>query len=484
MFFPRTVSERTQAVLALSSTEVEWLDYDSNGNPRYARIPVEGEGVADFVRAALAARAQAGGALVPVVLALREGLVKQGLVELPALTKRELGSVMARKAARALGDPELPPLYSCIEHAAVGGSGGAKWTFAAMERGLIRALVMSLRSAGISTSRITSEDLAALDHAREHEVEEGTGTICVAIGPGSIQVSLICGDDLHIAETLEGDLENSPHLVSSLLQSVKTTGGFWRRTQRGSRVRAIVIVGLSADRRELLGNALRVAVPEAEVVKSLDATDPSESADHSCSGRIESLEACLLDGPFTPKLSFALPARRRWVALGVCAAILLAAPIVSSVSTDVDTRVAGLEKVIGANKRVTDELANIERSRTKSIGDLLRVTSTLDRTEELLQSGLEYDLIVREVLFAFGERASIVNLAVGPETGGFRDLSVRAVAVGDAVSAIQGIGDLERDLARIPFVHDVLVDLPSQIDGSKGTLSLEFAVRSKLEFGS
>lgn len=488
MSLSRVASSRPYAVLSMSLTEVEWLDYDSEGNARYARLSVEGEGAASLVRAAVAARAQAGGARGPVTLALREGLVAHRLLEVPLLSKRDLTKVFARKAAALFENSECPPLFSCIEHAKVEGEASSRWSIAAMDRPLVRKVVLGLRKAGMPAKSITSEELAALNCAREHEVEEGTATISVSIGPTSVQVSLICGDDLYTVETLSGDLGATPHLIASLLQSVKTSGGYWRRTQRGSRVRGIVIMGLAAERAELLGNALRLALPEARVVSSPSTIAPAESESPieptPDQGRIMSLETCLMSGPFTPKLQFPIPARRRSLVVGAALAAVVAFMTVGIVTTQVGTRVATLEKHIDENRRVTEELAVLERSRTQSIGQLTSVTRSLDRTDELMQSGVEYESVMRNVLTVLAGRASILNLEVGPESDGVRNLSFRAVATGGVVGAIQDIGNLERELEQVLGIHDVRVDLPSSVKGSNDQLDLEFGIRSKLEANS
>ncbi|MCB9913601.1 MAG: hypothetical protein H6828_00465 [Planctomycetes bacterium] len=162
-------------------------------------------------------------------------MVHQRLVELPELGKHELTKVLARKAVQACGEPAEAPYFSAAQQAPPGDGKPGRWLLAAMERGLARELALGLRRRGLRTRRVTSVALGALDRAASLREEPGEGALCVLVGRRSIQISLFCDEELLTVETLEGDLLEAPQLVASLLQSIKTTAGYWRRTRRGTR---------------------------------------------------------------------------------------------------------------------------------------------------------------------------------------------------------------------------------------------------------
>lgn len=488
MFPKRNAASRRLAVVGLSDVGVEWLEYDKSGKAHYACVSVENPDSGDYVRAVEAARKEAGGEQTRVVLALSGALAKHRLLDLPKASKRELTHVLARKAAGLTHEPDGDPLFSCIEHEGGDDDDNSHWSLVAMGRVQASGIVYGLRKVGISVARIASEELAALDRAKDMGVEPGMGLICVAVGTNSTQVSLICEDNLYMVESLDGSLSETPQLVASLLQSVKTTAGFWRRVQRGSLVRTVAVLGLCPERSELLGSAIRIALSGARAISYPEKDDlPSLGVPEGLEGqvgRISSLEACLEKGPFSPKLTFPLIPRRRTSVAVMTGALVVGAATFGLVQGDSSAKTTAIRDEIAANNRVTDELRILESSRAHSIGTLRGVVGSLDRTSELLSAGVDYDSTMREVLGAFGARASILNLSVGRENEGVRDLAVKAVAEGDAVGVILNVGNLERKLNENPVIDDVRVDLPSRVESADGKVRLEFSVRTVLKEGS
>ncbi len=479
----RSHSRSLHGVLALSLHEAEWLDYDDEGNPRYASVAVEGSGAASLVSAALQVRQLARGSAKEVVVALREGLVHQRMVELPKLGSRELQKVMGRKAAQACKGSESPPLYSCVKHAGSCEDATSRWTLTAMDRSLVSDLLLGLRRNGLRSKRVTAVGLAVLDRVAELHVDDEAGVICVAVGSKSCTISLMSGDDLHCVEVLQGNLLEAPQLVALLLQSVKTNAGFWRKVQRGSRVSEVVVMGLNPDRGSLLRNALSSALPDAEVrclPAALEAGGPhgEDQPVHPKLGRIAMLEACLIDGPFSPRLTFPLPMRRRNTVTALAASLMGSLAIVGLVNNEVGSRVSLMQADITTSQRVSSELRELERMHSRAREEAAHITMSLERAEALELAGVDYAGLMAKLLSALGGHASLLSLNVGRENEGGRELSLRAVATGSAVEAIGGISALERALEALPELHDVKVDLPTRVAAQTDQVKLEFSIRA------
>lgn len=472
-------------ILALSTREAEWLEYDSDGSPRYACRPVEGDSVAELVRSALAARDEAGGRSRRVILALRDGLVRQRIVSLPPLGRRELARVLARKAAGEWeeGEDSGPPLYWAREQARIEGEESSNWILVSLQRSRTRELALALRRGGVNIRRTTACGLATLDRAAEFQSSEGEGTICVAVGRSTIKVSLICDGELFGHEVLEGNLLEAPQLVPSLLQSVKTTAGFWRKTRRGAGIGDVVVLGLNPDRGQLLRNAIAIALPSTRVCAypALPEEGSAEPAIHPAAGRISMLEAAGLGGPFAPALDIPLPMRRGYAATG--AALLVAASVsaVGLVHREVDERVATIEADVARTREVTRELGELEREESRSAAEVDFIACSLRRLSEVEQSGLELEPVCAALFRALSRDAELSSLNIGRVRGAAREVELRATSRGHGVEAVARVGRLQRELEAVPGLREVHIDLPTRVGHEEDSRPLEFTVRASLE---
>ena len=178
--------------------------------------------------------------------------------------------------------------------------------------------------------------------------------------------------------------------MPSLLQSVKTTAGFWRKTRRGAGIGDVVVLGLNPDRGRLLRNAIAIAVPSSRVSCWPEPSEEEGSVEegHPSQGRISMLEAAGLEGRFAPRLDIPLPMRARNAVVGSVLLLAASLGVVGSVQSEVDERVAVIESSILRAREVSRELGELERDHQRALGEATYVAHALQRLDAVESSGL------------------------------------------------------------------------------------------------
>ncbi|MFT7669169.1 MAG: hypothetical protein ACI8X5_001869 [Planctomycetota bacterium] len=474
LYVPKT-SLRNVAVLALSSSMAEWLEYDSDGSPLYASVPVKGEGVRALAQAAIDAREAAGGTTWRCRLALGEGLIAHRILALPSLGKRELRQVLERKSAQAITAEGKTALYSGID---VGPSQGhlRNWLTLTVEKELVTELMIRLRSNRFRVKKLAATILAGMHRANEPDGKGKDVSIAVTIEDHAVEVSLISGDQLVSSDTLKGSLQSNPHLGTGLLQLVRTSAAFWRKTQRGAEVTSVQVIGMPADRGHLLATALESALPGTLVVCYPHSDDETLYA-----SRIAVLSACLGDGPLAHCISVSLPPRRSFgmVGLAVCAgSLLLGFGIVERLlqepRAELLTQIARLEGQ-------TADLPRMERQEQTANEALGLIKSRMSRALEFGKEAPDYQASMANVLEVLVDRASLLSITVLPALKSGNELQFTALTNTSSVAALTSVREVQEALEASSGFSDVRVDLPASLVDGDGHSGFSFTVQAHLE---
>lgn len=475
---PHKIPQRNLAVLALSASKAEWLEYDKRGEPRYASVDVVGESVNDLVRAAMSARTQAGGKQRRCRLALADGLLAHRVLAIPDLGKRELRAVLERKAAGSLarsGNAVAAPVFSAID-AGTSQDGTRNWLTLMMDREQVTALLIRLRRMRFRVQGVTSSTLAGLRRTSEFRTESGKAALIVAVSNRAVEVSLISGNQLASSDTLEGNLLENPQLVTGLLQLVRTAAAFWRKSQRGAEVAEVHVIGMPGDRGVLLAQAIGGALPGAEVH-----SDPSPEDDTPDSGRIALLTACLQTGPLAIDMHVPIPPHRLVAAAGLVAcagSLLLGFGIVQRAVEE--PRAKLLHEVAELRGRAAD-LEHLERRQTAVAESMSLIERRMGRALELGKTAPDYSEVMSDVLGALQSRASLMSISVVAGSEGVHDLRFKALTGSAPLQALRIAREIEIALESVPRLSQVTVDLPTTFETSELANGFAIDVHALLE---
>lgn len=466
-----TECERGCAMLALSATRAEWLEHDACGAPLYGHAAVHGEGVEMLVTAALAARKAAGGTTRRCRLALGEGLAKHRVLPLPALGKSELRAVVARKAQAMLEVENATELCFAADDAGPSADGARSWLLTAAPRQRLTELLVRLRERRLRIRGVVLESLAALHLADELRREDGAASLCVAFGPTAVEVSLFDNGRLAVSEVLEGDLASQPQLATGVLQLIRTSAAYWRKSRRGAEVAEVRVLGMAPDRGPLLGQAIETALPGCAV-----RCEPAHDDDHPDAGRVAMLGALLRQSALAPDLSPPLPPNRLTRALGLAACVgallggfALVRRAVHEPSAELRTEIARLEGE-------TVDLALMERRRAEVRDTLELVHERVRRAAALGADAPEYVDSLSSVLGALSGRAELLQASVVSGPGGRHDLRFEAVTVAPPLQALRLVRAAELALTADPRIEDVHLELPTSTAEDPSSREFRFAV--------
>ncbi|MCY3003186.1 MAG: hypothetical protein NTV21_15400, partial [Planctomycetota bacterium] len=236
-------------MLHLTHEVAEWLSHAPSGEPAYARAAVQGSGPADLATAAAAARDQAGAQRQHCTLVLGGSLVDHRVLELPELARGDLRSVLARKAAHALGAELDDTLFAALplgisEHADGDGPKGQKWLLMSVRKSVLRPIEVECRRRGVELARVSSASLARLCEAQRVRGDAEQACIVVDVDLDSIVVSLVQGTTLRHQNRITGTFATVPTMAMALVQELKSFDAFWRRSARGAGVTQVVVIGL------------------------------------------------------------------------------------------------------------------------------------------------------------------------------------------------------------------------------------------------
>lgn len=476
----RPQRRRPPAVLRLSRRWAEWLDWDAEGRATLERRPVEGERPQDLARAALEAAAAAPRGRRRCIVALAEGLLKQRAIELPPMAAAARRAVLARKAAGLLDLSEDKVLYSALELAdddvARSAQGATRWLLVAQERAFAVALRTALEAGDLRPARIVSESLAHLDAAQRLRGEVAPACIVIDVGDAEVGVGLIAERAVHHMTVLPGSLSSAPALAMTLLHELRTLEAFWRKESRGSNVEQVVLLGLDAERSEALGAAVRSVLPAATLT-----ADPAERGAPGA-GRLASIAACSVQGPFALEIGVRRPVRTgRVLAVGAALLTLLGTfAVYSQRGTADETRRLREEATFLAR-----EAADLEFLRASTAGAreaVARLDQEVQRLERTAALGVSLEACLREVLLACGRDAAALSIRVrAPWDGRAGELVVSGRTSADPLGSTRRLALVAERLQSSRRFEAVEVLVPDSLpDAREGEAELQFGLVARV----
>jgi hypothetical protein len=466
-----------QAVLAISDLDAEWFEIDASGKPMYGRAVAGSFSAHDLALAAATARERAGGTATRCRLTLGSRLVEHKLFSLPELSRGELKRVLERRTKGARSDPDKPFFFSATD---CGGlvDGIRNWLSVSVEREFITHLLVDLRKRKIRTRSVTVGALAALNHAADFVAEDGQASIAITIDKDSIEVCLIAEGVLVSSESLSGSFEQSTHLVSSLLQTLRSVAGFWRKSHGGAEVSSVHVFGMAAERSSFLEQAIQGALREAEVI--CEAGPECSAGDSS---RISTLAACLRSHSLAPEFSIPLPQTRavEGLVLGLCTGTLLLGFAI------VKRAVKGpQEELMEEITRLDDDssgLPLLQRAEEETQGVLAAIDSRMNQASLVQRDGLDYRSTMVRLLGAFEAKAAVLSISIGPRTAGFREVGLSATTDVGPVESLMTIQAIEQELQTMTGVSTIRVNVPTILVDEDGEdlQALNFSIDLTLE---
>lgn len=429
-------SSNALPVLSLEIDGVEWLSTDANGAPRLSSGLCRGEGAHALAEAARATVRAAGEVPGRCVLALGSGLVKQKLVTLPALTRGETRSTLARKAAglwdSSIDDVAFHALSVSAANALPDQKGNrpdARWLVAAVKRRETQELRLALWKAGFRVVRVVSSQLSCLARARALSSENNAACIVVSALRRSVGIVLVQGDGIVNENVLEGDLRTQPAIAMSLVQEIKSFDASWRKANRGGAVGQVVLIGLPHDRAPLFKSAVQTALPTTVVTlpQELQAAETEANlGDPSLDfGRIEALDACRETGVFQLDITTPIPLQPK-VAAAVLGSILVTLACLATVAYRParGAELRELAQLAESNAR-TSELETLRATNADNARAVQKFQALCARNDKVLSSGWSLREVTTEMLRALRGDAALLTLELGAfERGGIQALAV------------------------------------------------------------
>jgi hypothetical protein len=482
------------AVLRLDPGGAEWLDATDPERPLYGTAPAGGGRPADLAAAALKAIERSGGRARPCVLALSDAFVDQRFHHLPRLARRDLRSVLERKAAKAL---DVEPDEVVFSSLLVDDRGLASdtpdadqqtWLLSTARRSVLTDLLLRLRERRVPVRLVLGARSAALNRALPEDSRADDVSIAVTVGPSATTVALLVGSRLVTQYRLEGDFLTSPALGASVLQDVRNCAGFWRKRSRGGDVQRVVVTGLSDVHGGPLAASVKEALGDVEVVWR------TAHSDHPSAGRIELLACCLRPGPLHADLTLRVAPSRGKVGLALSGAALAALGLAGVVRLQVGGSVDRLRGEASALVRTARELRPSEDSLvTRERARLVELR--LQRAASVASAGVPVGLL-EGVARAFEGRAELLSVDVGraPEgsepddPGGSGDLrrrvSITGTATSDPVLVVRTLRELAARIEHSTGLRDLVVRPASLVpepteEGERPPLA--FSIEARLE---
>jgi hypothetical protein len=449
------------AVLHLTHELAEWLGDAPDGSAQYARAPVAGETAAHTAAAALAARAAAGAPRQKCLLALGGRLVDHRVIELPELSRGDLRSVLARKAAHALECGLEDALYGALPLGTNSEAGGdaaptRKWLVMSVRKSLLRPIEAECRRRGLAVTRLVSAPLARLCEAQRLRGSTDPACTVVDIDLDAVVVSLLQGVALQHQNRIQGGFAAVPTMALTLVQELKSFDAFWRRSSRGSGVSQVVVIGLDLERTRLFATAVSAALPDATVTCApTEAPDEQRAVAH----RIAALSACRTSGPLALEIPLARPPRPATIATVGGAAMLVASLAAVTVKRSLDEELGRLEDQRLALDQRTARLESLcaeNREAERLVADL---TLEVERQVEALTLGVPVARSLEALTNAIESRGSIRTLSL-ELFDGTGEVRFGGVAPSNPVDSIEALLEIEHALEASPLLEGVRIEPP------------------------
>ena len=478
------------AVLALNEQRAEWLDLRDPARPRIGSAEVLEEGPVGLAQAAARAFDDAGGgsAKPKFVLALGAGLLKQRLLQLPELSRKERARVLERKAHRLWADGADPVLFSArlvdeLGQADVREKGTrATWLLSVASDRQTSELCTELSRHGFRVNSALALRSAAWNHAaratgasQPFESNDESASIIVSVYTDATTVALIAGTRFITRYELKGDFYTSPSLGASLLQDIRNSAGFWRKVSRGGSIDRIDLVGLDERSADSLKQSLQTVLSEVPVQSVLHYPDSPDAE------KIERLLACLVEGPFQAELKLRTPASRKRT--GQCLVGVAAAALCTLGVVRIDASSEAIE-LNALNETLRDGVQKLESGSQHQLEQQLRAERVFEHIQaatDELEAGIPFNRLMTHVESAFEGRAVLLSASVGCGEGETDRLILHGSFYSEPPGSMAVLREIRAELERCELVDELAILSPSNIQGSLEGLKLGFTIRAELK---
>lgn len=454
----------------------------------------------------------------PVVLALSPQFVSSKIIELPSLGARDLESVVGRKAAAQLDRDPGDVAFSAI---ALDGEDAAekRWLIHCCPKDSITEFQMELRSIGFPVKHAIPARTAPFLATRCLDVAAKEGATLVALFEREhCAVGLLAEGRLVHLSTLQGGTHShltEPQTARAFVQELRGIDAFWRRSNRGDRVTAVVVGGVEPFVVERLEAAIRSALGEVGIypmeddghgaprgdgtlaVDGLDGLDEDEDGgtspldDPGERARITLLTS--LSGHRVASLDLAVdlrPRARDVIAVGG-ASMLVFGTIAMSLRTELESQAASLATEAQVVHAASADLEELESAAEEARSIEAQIEAACSELQSVSRLGLSARRLVEGVFASFDGSTQVLAVAASSgstgATGGVMRLN-GAVIDEPGVTA-RALSRLEAELHRVPGVRGVSIEMPSLGDRAgdlrgQGRRSLRFSAALVLGTGT
>ena len=450
-----------------------------------------------------------------VVLALSPEFVSSKILELPNLGLRDLEGVVGRKAAAQI---ERDPKDVAFSAMALDGEDTSerRWLIHCCPKGSITEFQMELRALGFPVKHAIPARTAPFLSSRCMEAAEPEGATLVALFEREhCAIGLLAEGRLVHLSALQGGTHShltEPQTARAFVQELRGIDAFWRRSNRGDRVTAVVVGGVEPFVVERLEAAIRGALGDVVIrpldddgratkrddgtlaVEGLDGLDeddgsgvgPLDNAGERA--RISLLTSLAGHRVAALDLAVDLRPRARDVITVGGASMLVFGTIALSLRADLESQAASLAteaQVVHAASADLDELAEATQEASAIEAQIEAACEELRTVGSL---GLSARTLIEGVLDSFDESTQVLSLAgSSASTGSTNGLMRLSGAVVDepGVTA-RALSELEARLRRVPGIRTVTIEMPSLGDRAgdmrgQGRRSLRFSAALTLD---
>lgn len=420
----------------------------------------------------------------PVVLALGPDLVPSKVVELPALSARELERVMARRAA-ALVDVE--PGRATFSAIALDGEDLAerRWLMSAMGADPLADMQHELRRLGFPARYVVPSRIAPFLAARVAQgTERGAATLVAVFEEEHCAIGLLAEGRLVHTSTLQGGAQRhleEPHTAKAFVQELRGLDAFWRRQSRGESLKAVVVGGMEAGGVAQLAPAIKSALGDVAVgaVPSTLADAPAAEAPLDGDAAREQARADVLScmtGPRMAAVDFGVelrPRTRTLVALATASALVFGT-MALALREHFGVHRETLETQSVVLRAATADLAGLE-ARAASVREVeAMVLAAAEDLRAVCELGIPAEQLLSGVLAAFQGDAQLLNVSAScplVHEKGSGLLRIRGAVPDVPGFTAAALARLEGRLGALPGVATVQVDAPrldDRIEGARG----------------
>ena len=456
------LASRDTRVLFLSHQQVEWAHMDADGRPQRTRVVPAGDGPEALADGALAAFEAAGARGRRCTLLLGGGLVHERILELPALSQRQLAQVLARRAEQLAG---AKAYFAALELPRRGDNQPSRWLLLAVVRDAALAIYRALEARGLHPTRAVPAALAHLDVALGGPAPEQGPAAVVCVEPNQVVVSLLHAGGLEHQTALPGNLVESAVLGASLIHELRSLDALWRKQNQGSSIAQVRVLGLSAHRAQALFHALASVLPGA-VTRGFPEDAPTTDA-----ARAGLLLASAAAGPFSVDLFRPAPRRARVAAVGgVFLAVAVGVGALAAGQLN-EQRVA----VERDSAQFFEEVADLDHLRGVR-SQLARVVAQVDVDTQLAEqaglAGVDLVGVLTELERAFQGPFQVAERRLDGE-----GLRLTGRYEGDTTAGARALARAAEQLARTPWFEALAIDPLPRLDGQEGELPFEVRAR-------